>query len=79
MEFIAARNGTSGAGSSSPVFEKCSNSSAKDRKRYRSSSPCGSMSVDSIFLMTDIGGARAGSGATIWPPGNERGLKAAQS
>jgi hypothetical protein len=36
------------------------------------------MSVDSIFLMTDIGGAQAGSGATIWPPANERGLKAAQ-
>ena len=55
MEFIAARKGTSGAGSSSPVFEKCSNSSAKERKRCRSSSPCGSISVDSIFLMTDIG------------------------
>src|ERR1700681_1762173 len=58
IEFIAARNGTSEAGSSSRVLEKCSNSSAKERKRCRSSRPCGSMSVDSIFLMTGIGSGK---------------------
>src|SRR4051812_49715032 len=56
IEFIAARNGTSSAGSSSPVLEKCSNSSAKNMKRCRSLRPCGSISVDSIFLRTGIGG-----------------------
>src|SRR5450631_3507798 len=60
IEFIAARNGTSEAGSSSPVLEKCSNSSAKERKRCRSSKPRGSMSVDSVFLMTGIGRERLG-------------------
>src|SRR4029079_152952 len=56
IEFIAARNGTSGAGSSSPVLEKCSNNSAKNIKRCRSLKPCGSMSVESTFFRTGIGG-----------------------
>lgn len=54
IEFIVARNGTSDAGSSSPVLEKCSNSSAKRMKRCRSDISCGSISVVSDFLMTDI-------------------------
>src|SRR5450755_3307846 len=66
IEFIAARNGTSEAGSSSPVLEKCSNSSAKERKRCRSSKPRGSMSVDSVFLMTGIGRERLGVKDLEW-------------
>src|SRR6202163_3250370 len=81
IEFIAARNGTSEAGSSSPVLEKCSNSSAKQRKRCRSSRPRGSMSVDSIFLMTGIGKGKTWVGkdleATLAAcrPWDEPGLK----
>src|SRR5512146_2156043 len=79
MEFIAARNGTSGAGSSSPVLEKCSNSSAKNRKRCRSSSPCGSISVESVFLITDIDGQEPkqetkNAMRPILPARDERGL-----
>jgi len=79
IEFIAARNGTSSAGSSSPVLEKCSNSSAKWMKRYRSLRPGGSMSVDSVFLRTGIGGQIEDGCAADWPDPDERRMKAAGS
>src|SRR3954471_21619189 len=79
IEFIAARNGTSSAGSSSPVLEKCSNSSAKAMKRCRSLNPCGSMSVDSVFFSTGIGGGASGEAIparrAVWPPPDERWMK----
>src|SRR4051812_10879512 len=83
MEFIEARNGTSGAGSSSPVLEKCSNSSAKPRKRCRSSRPGGSISVESVFLMMDTAGPseaiRRQSTGPDCQARNERLLKTALS
>src|SRR3954465_13170626 len=78
IEFIAARNGTSSAGSSSPVLEKCSNSSAKNMKRCRSLRPGGSMSVDSVLLVICIG-QRAGGDAADRPTPDERLMKAASS
>src|SRR5947209_15996476 len=79
IEFIAARNGTPSAESSSPVLEKCSNNSAKTIKRCRSLKPGGSISVDSVFFRTGIGGEKPENDLAIWPRPDERRLKACQS
>src|SRR4051794_24460239 len=76
IEFIAARNGTSSAGSSSPVLEKCSNSSAKNINRCRSLRPGGNMSVESLFLTTGIGGNFWWQRGAVLQLADERRLKA---